>query len=174
MPLVDTIFQPLLDASVGCLCVAMITHPSPPALCCQRWGDHVSLGVSTTQDECCSGLAWVRFDSAVTTDDGSFPRASTLLRKCSQQWSVSLELGVARCAPIGDAHTLPTCGDWTDLKALAAADMLALRQTVCCIQEIFGYRDLVVGSFQPKGPEGGCYRTTLDVTVKLTGCDECD
>jgi hypothetical protein len=179
----DTLFTPLLETAVGCLAVALLTHPFPPTIpTCLRWGDHTSFGVSTTEDECCSGMSWVRFVDAVPTDEAAFPGSTEVIARCAQQWSVQLELGIARCAPTGTAHKLPTCGTWDQLKAAASADMLALRQAICCIQDTPDptnenpegpYRDLLVGTFSPHGPQGRCFDTTVDIHVRIIGCDEC-
>lgn len=169
----DDLFAPLVDYTLACLQAAVLAHPYPPGIVCVRAGDHVSPGVSTTENECCTGLAWVRFDTALPTDAQSFPNATSQIQHCTHEWAVALEVGIARCAPTGTGHTLPTCGDWTLLKTQAAADMKAIREVACCVQNApdYAYWDLVLGAFKPEGPEGACSQTTADVTVKVIGCD---
>jgi len=167
---VDTLFTPLITAAQACLCAALDLHPAAPAMCCVRYGGEVTI------NDCCPGLAWVRFESADPTDKNSFPSGSADINKCAHpvgQWAVQLELGIARCAPNATATHLPTCDEWATVKHAVMADMQAMRRAICCIQDAQKYRDLVIGQFITTGPAGGCLKTTVDVTVRLVGCDEC-
>jgi hypothetical protein len=175
MPLTDTLFTPLMLAARDCLTTGLVGHPDPPQLpACVRWGDHTLMAVARTIDECCLGLPWARFGGAVPTDEAAFPGKSSEVDKCANpvdQWAVTVELGISRCAVVGDATTLPTPADWATLKTRQMEDMAALRRALCCLKPL--YRDVSVGSFAPHGPTGRCYHTTLDITVKVLGCGEC-
>jgi len=174
----DLLINPLTDFVLTCLCTTLAAHPNPiPAgRCCHRVGDHVTFGVTASgENECCPGLAWSRVILVAPTSEASFPNPDGYtIQKCSvRSWTVHLELGVARCAPVGDPYLGPTCDQWQQLLADGMLDAMYLRQTVCCIQAEQKYRDLVVLSMGTAGPTGLCASTTLTIAVKLVGCDEC-
>jgi len=176
----DTIIQPLMDVALACLETSFGGHPDPPGQFCVRWGDHGGPSAGINLDECCKGLGWVRFASAAPTDSGAFPGNSERLRNCSGSWTVTLEWGVARCAPVGDAELPPTCTDWTTLQTNGLLDFQALRKAACCLARYKPpdtydqlYRDVIVREITPKGPEGGCVELMMITVVKVVGCDEC-
>jgi hypothetical protein len=169
----DHIFEPLLDTALRCLCEAVAQLPVPPSECCHRSGDHVTFDVT----ECCNGLAWVRFVSAVSTDEESFPGGREDIEVCElpvREWSVQVELGIGRCAPVGTPDLLPTCVEWQQALQTGLLDLMALRIATCCITDDFRYRDLIVDELTVHGPSGGCTDTTMTIFVKVVSCDECD
>jgi hypothetical protein len=172
----DLVFEPLIDLITDCLCAAVAGHPTPPGQCGVRVGDHMSVQATLTSDECCPGVAWVRMVSASPTNEGAFPNPSDDPQVCAPpiyQWVLHVELGIARCVPVGDIDHLPDCTSWTGVQLTGLLDAKVLRQAICCVQANPLYRDLVIDGLEVAGPDGACTRTTLNVAVKVVGCDEC-
>lgn len=169
----DPIAFPLAQQLLECFCLQLAQEgDDKPTICCLRVGEEVAYGLSTTQDECCSGLSWVRITGLFPTG-GGFPEEGGQVNRCTpDSWGVELEMGVARCAPVGDASTLPTCVEWTETARLLAEDAAAMRRAIlCCFQsptELFS-----VGRWVPFGPEGMCVGGVMTVTVLVDACNEC-
>lgn len=149
-----------------------------PAEICHRPGAEVPLNVGTAQDECCSGLAWVRvagidpvFDPSVSEDPDFDPCAVGARR-------VTLELGVARCNPFGTNGAGPTCDQWTALALRMDQDATAMRRAVCCLasnEQVGEYKPVyrvLPGAWAPLESSGGCAGGTLQVSVWIQ-CEEC-
>lgn len=171
MSVVDLSVTPVLVELQDCLStqVAQVTFP-PFGVACLRPGDRVDLLLSTTRDECCEGLAWVRvvggFDSA------KFPAPDQLPTKCiGDRMAVVLEMGVARCAPTPDATAIPTCEEWTEVTQRVMDDWAAMRRAARCFQALNPTRLMIRGGWQPLPTEGGCVGGTLLVTVAVQDCD---
>lgn len=149
-----------------------------PAEICHRPGNEVPLNAGTAQDECCSGLAWVRIASIesvvdpTSSEDASFNPCSHSERR------VTLELGVARCNPFGTESRGPTCDQWTALALRMDQDATVMRQAVCCYQnsdDVGEYRPvyrLLPGTWTPIDSSGGCAGGTLTVVAWIQ-CGEC-
>lgn len=170
-PVVDPVAQPILDALLGCLEEQMARVPSPPGSVCMRPGDQVALLISRTTDECCTGLAWVRLDSIYPSTN--FPTQEEGYTKCPPGWAVVVELGVARCAPVGDEDHLPSCDKWTETVNHVTADAAALRRTILQFQALpdFRFTQTVSGTWGALAVEGGCVGGAQTVTVQAPACD---
>lgn len=170
-PLVDPVAQPILDALLVSLEKEVARVPNPPAVVCMRPGDRVDLLVSQYQDECCSGLAWVRLAGIYASNN--FPTENDAPVKCLTGWAVQVELGVARCAPVGDENRIPTCDEWTLTVNDTTADDAALRRTLMRFKLIEDYRHTLYlpGQWLPMTTEGGCVGGARVVTVAAPACD---
>jgi hypothetical protein len=84
---------------------------------------------------------------------------------------VVLELGAARCAPVADGKSIPSCDQWTAASLAVLDDLAAMRRAVCCFAAARSWRRLVVGNHQPLPVEGGCIGGTLTLTVQAPACD---
>jgi len=171
MALIDLTFAPVVQALKDCYCTQLQLVSTPVADCCIRPGE-VAYGISLTQDECCSGLGWVR----VVNWGAGFPGPEEQPTRClPTQWRLDLELGAVRCAPVGTAETLPTCEEWTAAHNLMMEDAMARRQAVAgCFATGDPNRLVSFGEWQPIGPEGRCVGGTLSITVEVLPCDECE
>lgn len=171
LPVVDPVAQPILDALLLCLEQQVARVPHPPAAVCMRPGDQVTLMISRLENECCSGLAWVRLDSIYPSSE--FPALDEGYVKCQLGWAVVVELGVARCAPIGDENHIPTCDQWTEVVNDTTADAAALRRTLLCFRTIEDHRFTmhIPGTWTGLPVEGGCVGGTMLVTVQAPMCD---
>lgn len=169
--IVDPVAQPILDALLLCLETEVAKVPHPPASVCMRPGDRVDLLVAQGRDECCEGLAWVRL--AQIYPSAQFPAADEGYQKCLRGWAVVVELGVARCAPVGDERRLPSCDEWTETTNLTTADAAALRRAAMRLKtlEDFRFTMTVPGAWEPMTTEGGCVGGAMLLTVQAMPCD---
>lgn len=163
MTIALTYSQLLLQCLDESLEVAAFPAPAHSML---RGGEAVRPSISISDDECCSGLAWVRIvnvDPRFTRDD--FPS------QCVNHLRVAtLEMGVARCMPTPDATAMVTADQWNEVVARMESDHSAMEAALCCFQalgaEITGSPDLYPGQYVPFGPEGRCIGGTLQLTIE--------
>lgn len=168
----------LYDAAVAlkdCLCTQVAALASPPQRCCLAVGAQFEMGVALNEDMCRCGTAWVRIASFVPSN--VFPAAVDEPTNCNPTfWALTLEMGIARCPPLGSMSDLPTCDEWATYTSQIMDDAAAMRRAVyCCEQPLIKARGLkfVVGQWTPFGPEGLCGGGTLSVTLPVVACDEC-
>lgn len=133
----------------------------------------VSAAISTTQDECCAGLAWVRIVRFFPVD--TFPTEKEDWSPTGPAgWALVLEMGALRCAPVGDAANLPTGEDWSDAIHLQMKDALAMRKAVdCCFAPLVESETLMVAGWDERAPEGMCMGGTQQVTILVDACNDC-
>lgn len=158
-----------------CLCEQMNLLPEPdrPQRCCIIAGQDFELGVSLTEDACRCGTAWVRIDSFVPSSQ--FPLAQEIPNNCGpERWALTLELGVARCPPVGTVELLPTCEELALYSAKVMADAQAMRNAIiCCFGPSRPNRLYLIGGWSAFGPEGMCGGGKMTVQVEILRCDEC-
>jgi len=167
---VDMTILPVANQLLDCLCTEIAQVPEPPASCCLRTGLAVVPGISLTEDECCSGLAWVRVVSSYPSEQ-SFPEQDGVPNgNCAPQWyAVVLEMGVVRCGPSWNAEEMETCADWTTVSGYVMNDDAAMRRAFCCLP-VEGMAK-VMGVWEPLPNEGRCVGGTRTVTVQVPNCD---
>lgn len=167
------------DALRACLELSYAGSSDIPGEICHRPGDQAPLSAGLSQDECCAGLAWVRIAGIepvvdpLASEEVAFNPCSTTGRR------ITLELGVARCNPFGDAAKGPTCEQWTELALLMDQDASAMRRAVCCFQENAvddydpskAYR-VLGGAWEPIESSGACAGGIMTVVVWVN-CSEC-
>jgi hypothetical protein len=150
--------------------IAAGPYPIPPEKVCLRFGERVNPTLGTSEDECCTGLAWVRVSNIDSLADPDDPGncISTARR-------ITLEMGTARCIPFGTVGQGPSCDQWTVAALKMDADQAAMEAAICCANEAF--MDLLVwprtvpGTYQPFGPDGNCLSGTMDLTIDYDcGC----
>jgi len=174
MVIVDPVAAPHASALLECLRGEIAQALKPPGMVCMRAGDQVNFLRSLTEDECCTGLAWVRIAEYPAPASTVFPGPDAEAANCfPQRWSVVLEMGYVTCAPVGTAETLPTCEEWTELhEALASADA-AFRRTILCCYAADDEALWVIGPGVPLPIEGGCAGITRTLTVAADANDCC-
>lgn len=165
----------IADSLRACL-EAALEGDTAPAEVCVRAGQEVPLNVGSAQDECCSGLGWVRVVSInpVTADAINDPDDNAC---AAVEQLVQFELGVARCMPFGDRSAGPSCDQWNAVALLIDDDARAMRRAVCCYADTtdpdFGPVSRVRGGvWEPLEFSGGCAGGTMQVTV-LMSCGDC-
>lgn len=167
----DPLVTPLAEELLACLDIEVAKVDDPPEQVCLRVGDLVSLMLSTVDDECCGGLAWVRAVTFFPTI--SFPEQQVALQTGNSTplgWTVELEMGVARCMPTPPANQLITCGQWTAVTRQVHDDAAAMRRAFCCFLENHqGFT--VAGAWVPLPVEGRCLGGVMSVLVRGPECD---
>lgn len=121
-------------------------------------------------DGTCGGQAWVRFNLEFPYTQ--FPTQDTLAARCGTSRAFQLEVGIARCLPVGKANAIggftpPTVQQMVDATRLQMADKAAMVAAIeCCLADAddFGL-DYVLGQYQPMQVQGDCGGGTWLVTI---------
>lgn len=170
MPLIDVVIDPVALALLGCLEDALDAHDSPVTNISLRPGDQTELLLALGRDECCEGTAWVRTITWYPTDN--FPEPLATYNRCApRMWALVLEMGVARCAPMGTATDLPSSADWNTAVGQVNTDAAAMQCAAQCLARLDDERMVLVGQWLPTRTEGGCMGGTLPVTVSAGPCN---
>lgn len=161
------------DVLLDCLAVAAADVSSAPANISLRGGAAIALDISQGQNECCDGLAWVRTGDEFPTN--VFPAEDGgLISGCGvASWAMELELGIARCAPVGDIDVTPTMEEHLALAQVLEEDSAAIRRAICCFVQEWNVRmwKVSVSRLSKFGPEGGCVGTIATVTAQVFPTD---
>lgn len=169
----DPLVMPLAQELLVCLDEEMAKVADPPTYVQLRAGNVVAHLLSTYEDECCEGLAWVR-PSAFFPSSGTFPVQDAQPAKGgTRAWAVTLELGAVRCAPTGDENTLPTADQWEATVQTVMDDAAAMRRAICCFIDARPGRSsrVLPGIWQPIDVQGGCVGGIIPVTIQGPACD---
>lgn len=170
---VDMTISPVANQLLACLCTEIALVPDPPAQCCLRTGLSVVPGVSVNEDECCTGLAWVRYVTSYPSEQNFPEQDPTPTGGCAPNWfAVVLEMGVVRCMNPGDLYQNPTCEDWTTVAAKVMNDDAAMRRAFCCLPLTNDMK--MLGVWEPLPTEGRCTGGIRTVTVQVPNCDGCE
>jgi hypothetical protein len=162
MPVADTRVWQRLSELRDCLSASIALHGGPePCECAIIPGTHVATEYcgACSGDRC--GMAWVRLNSVFPST--VFPTQDVSATGCTPMLAFEVELGVVRCAPIGDDYgNPPKAEEWEAAAQLQVLDMMAMREAVeCC----FGAFETMLGAFTPIGPTGGCVGGSWAVAV---------
>jgi hypothetical protein len=173
MAVSDPLVMPFAREMLACLEQEVAKVESPPAYVQLRPGNVVDHLLSTFQDECCEGLAWVR-------PAGFFPSSAVFpnqdeepLPKGVLAWAVTLELGAVRCAPTPDENAIPTAAEWDATTQAVMDDAAAMRRALCCFidAEPGRAKRVLIGQWEPLSVQGGCVGGIIPVTVRGPACD---
>lgn len=165
--------MPLARELLACLDQEISKVPNPPLRVGLRPGTVVDHLLSTTEDECCQGLAWVRVA-------GFFPSSSTFpaqdetpVKGGTRSWAITLEIGAVRCSPTPDADAIPAEEEWDATVQNIMDDAAAMRRAICCFIDARPGRSgrVLPGQWQPLSVEGGCVGGVLTVTIQGPACD---
>lgn len=173
MAVSDPLVMPLAREMLECLDQEISKVANPPLYVQLRGGNVVAHLLSSAEDECCSGLAWVR-PSLVVPSSSSFPvQDTTPLKGGIRAWAVTLELGAVRCAPVGDEDRIPTADEWDATVQAVMDDAAAIRRAICCFIDAAPGRSgrVLPGSWQPLDIQGGCIGGIMSVVVQGPACD---
>ncbi len=163
---VSELAMDLLD----CLQQAMDTQAEPPAEVCFVPGEdgRLFLSAGLAEDRCCAGFAWVR----VARIAPQIPQPGEDIRPCGvTTWAVDLEMGAARCSPVGDQAAGPTCQEMLDTALLTMQDAAAMRRAWCCWAPLVDSGVTAIGEWAPFGPDGMCVGGTMPVTAYVDHCE---
>jgi len=162
----------LAQELLACLEAALGAGPNPiaPAHVMLRAGAEVTPLLGLNDDECCRGLGWVRIARLSGVNQLGDRQNVTCF---AQERELTLELGVARCAPSASINGVPTEDQWTASALQLDADMGAMEAAICCaFGDIEGSaaEEVAVGDYNPFGVDGNCIGGTMTVTLRLTNC----
>jgi hypothetical protein len=169
----DPLVMPLARELLECYETELLKVAAPPAYRQLRAGNVVAHLLSTYEDECCEGLAWVR-PSAFFPSSSVFPvQDAQPLKGGVRAWAVTLELGAVRCAPVGDENAIPTGAEWEATVQAVMDDAAAMRRAICCFIDARPGRSgrVLPGIWQPIDVQGGCVGGILPVTIQGPVCD---
>jgi hypothetical protein len=173
MAVSDPVVMPLARELLECFGTELAKVEFPPKYVQLRPGNVVAHLLSTAEDECCEGLAWVR-PSAFFPSSSGFPvQDPAPMKGGTRAWAITLELGAVRCAPVGDENTIPTADEWENTVQAVMDDAAAMRRAICCFIEARAGRAARVlpGVWQPLDIQGGCVGGILPVTIQGPACD---
>lgn len=168
----------IADALRACLDAAFEGDEGKPAEICHRPGAEVPFSIGLAQDECCSGLGWVRVAGIEPVIDPTSADERDASPCDIHRRRITFELGVARCNPFGTTNAGPDCDTWTTLALRMDVDALRMRQAVCCLaaatsdnpsSPVYLVRG---GAWEPLEASGMCAGGQMTVIV-YTDCGEC-
>ncbi len=169
----DPLVMPLARELLDCYRQELAKLESPPQHIGLRPGAVVDFLLSTNDDECCEGLAWVR-PAAFFPSSTVFPNQDQIGQKQGTTgWAVTLEMGIVRCAPTPDENSIPSDDDWDEVTQAVMDGVAAMRRAICCFiaQGINRAQNLVPGTWEPVSVQGGCVGGILPVTLRGPACD---
>lgn len=165
-----SVYMDAAQVLLSCYRTALENRANPPAKISLRHGDVVTPQFGTQEDECCSGVAWVRI---VTVER---------LRDITDQTSVcagaerrvTLEMGAASCLPFGTTENPISAAQWEDVALQQDVYHDAMESALCCAWEdltgSLGHAAFA-GLYEPGGPDGNCVSGTMQVIVETScGC----
>lgn len=168
----DLVVTPRAARLLACLDTQVSMLLRPPRNVGLRPGAQAPIGISTSRDECCEGLAWVRLSKIVPSSTNNWPSADVIPRGgCgTQMLALTFEIGLVRCAPTPPANKMTTSETWNTVAEDTYLDYIAMTRAICCFQE--GYRYLtLVGEYTPLGVDGNCVGGTIEFTVAAPPCN---
>jgi hypothetical protein len=164
----DTRFWPGMVLLADCLCQQITDSGLPPVCFCGIIpGDAVILDYCTSCDGDACGMAWVRLVSAgpLIGSPMAVGAANTGVNTCATLLVATIEVGIARCAPMPDDDGAPpTMADQLAAAELHAADMAAVMRAIVCCPGL-DQRNMLLLDWAPIGPEGGCLGGRWQVMV---------
>jgi hypothetical protein len=169
----DPSIYPALVALSGCLCNELAASGLPtPCFCGVLPGANVPMaycgecvaGVSDANG--CGGQAWVRLEQVFPSVIFPTPAENTV---CNTGLVASIEIGVLRCMQvIEESGEAPSLDEQVRATRLQLADMQAMRRAVlCCDWRADSDLQLLLTSYTPVGPEGGCVGGTWSFMVAV-------
>lgn len=166
----DEFVYPLMVDLVACLCTEIAESGLPePCQCSLVPGADIVLDYCGSCDDAgCGGQAWVRLAGAYPSS--LFPSLDEIGATCHSPIAYQVEIGIARCAPVGstsmvNAYTPPTLEQQLDAVRIQSADMSAMRRAIaCCLTQNHEDLTYTMGAYTPLSG-GDCNGGTWLVTV---------
>lgn len=177
MGISDPLVMPLARQLLACYEQELLKLDVPPQHIGLRPGSVVDFLMSTTSDECCEGLGWVR-PAAFFPSSQTFPVQDAAPNKQGALgWAITLEMGIVMCAPTPDEHSIPSDDEWDAVTQKVMDASAAMRRAICCFIELDRpnrLQKVLPGIWQPVSVEGGCVGGLLPVTLRGPACDCAD
>ncbi len=118
-------------------------------------------------DSGCGGQGWVRFVTEFPSK--AFPQPDDGTGTCDSPMAYTLEVGIARCLPVGTTSAIngfqpPTTEDQVLATRLQMADNAAIKRAIqCCVERLdVSY---LLGASIPMQATGDCGGTVWNVTI---------
>jgi hypothetical protein len=162
----DARFWPVLQKALECL-TQELDKAGGPARCYTGFtlGDGAgTLGLINCRDGKCGGVAWVRAGQAFPSD--AFP-APAEFGKCASPLAMTIEMGVARCAPRAQGTNMyPDPQATFNALRLYMSDQAAMNKAICCVEKAVGREyEFARGSWDPLDQAAGISGGTWTFTV---------
>lgn len=156
---------PVMIELAACLCAELEASGLPgTCLCAVVPGPMAvldSCGSCKSTGAACGGQAWVRLERAYPSS--SFPTQDSVGATCASPIAYIIEVGVARCTPVGKSNSItgyvpPTTQQYVDAVRLQTADMQAMKRAIqCCLGSGDNSdRSFALGSYTPITPAADC------------------
>lgn len=141
-----------LAALAECLCAQIIADGLPePCFCGLVPGEAPAIEYVTNCDDDKCGMAWVRLAAVAPITGVGLP--SIVVNNCNAEIGYDAEVGIMRCAPVGDTDgTPPPSDDLLQAADLQIADMFAMYRAIACCGAL---GDFIIETYTPVGPDGG-------------------
>jgi hypothetical protein len=161
----DFEIYPLMVDLAACLCTELEASGLPGTCSCAVVPGPMAVleacGACKSTGAACGGQAWVRLDRAFPSS--TFPTPDVEGATCVSPMAYIVEVGVARCVPVGKANSItgyvpPTVQQYTDSVRLQTADMQAMKRAIqCCLRTGENSdRSFVLGTYTPITPSADC------------------
>lgn len=183
LPDPDRFVSVLMEQLLTCLCDEANLQPNPPAICCFRVGTEIAHDAGILEDQCCEGIGYVALGDTYPSSD-SFPEQDIIRQANSvcppTTWAQVFQVGIIRCAPVGNEFRGPNCIEWNAAARQNVVDSQTLRRVACCIRafvadnsgDFFGM-SLVIDRQVQGNPQGGCVERTMKITAQFPNIDCC-
>lgn len=157
--------SPAALALLECTRTALEAHERPVARA------FFAPGLDVAWDDCCDGQLWVRVVEQYPTS--RFPSRDMSPGCNPALWAVTLAVGVVRCTPtVDDNATPPNPEALTESAVGISADSAILLEAIrCCFPGAAPFAaPLLVGNWNPLGPQGGCAGGEWRLTFGYPNC----
>ncbi|TXS16338.1 hypothetical protein EAO70_12935 [Streptomyces sp. adm13(2018)] len=145
--------------------------PVPEDRVMLRAGEQVIPLASTSTDECCTGLGYVRIAGIQGVRDVTDRMAASGCFMAERL--LTLELGVYRCIPTPAAGAIVTAEQWSEAALKLDADWQAMEAAVCCAfddPDSLRIGPVAVGLYEPIGPDANCIGGKTTVNIVMEAC----
>lgn len=141
-----------LSALAECLCAQIAADGLPePCFCGLVPGEAPAIEYVTDCDDDKCGMAWVRLSAVAPISGVGVP--NIILNNCNSDIGFDAEVGIMRCAPVGDEQgNPPPADDLLTAADLQIADMFTIYRAIACCSAL---GDFIIETYTPIGPEGG-------------------
>lgn len=175
--LMDRVVTPVLADLLACLGTALGGTVAGPVGALM-----LAPGASATADYCCSesgtnGQGWVRLAGItpiLAANNQTYPAYGSC---AGNRWTVQVEMGAYRCAPVSDDHgNPPSPAELTAAAEVLADDAAAMRRAICCLTSLPRWADgpdelaYTRGAWAPAATAGGCMGGTTLFSFEITDC----
>lgn len=168
----DFLVWPTIVKLSACLCTTIEDRNLPTPCRCGPVPGPIAImeycgACSKTGTSDCGGQAWVRLSNEYPSS--VFPAADQSDASCQSPMAYTLEVGIARCIPTGNAngingYTPPTLEQMVETVRLQMADKAAMRAAIaCCMDD--GDMTYSLGNYTPMQASGDCGGGFYTVTI---------